>query len=340
MSATQGGIYSVLDDARINAKEVFFQSLGTTFDGSWAAGLGGAPIMSSTEIERYKDLGSVPQLAVWEGEPKFQELPVYGGALRNIEFMTGLRIQKADLRRDKVGRIQQRIGQLGERASRHWETLLTNLIIASETDGSKVIGSDADLTTQAYDGQAFFDTDHSFVGSKYTTSQSNDLPASTYSSLNVGTAAAPTVAEASAFITDLLAHFWTFRDDQGEPTNGDARNFMIMVGTAALFTPITSALGLQTLAAGVNSQAYGAIATLGLNVKVILNPRLSANTTKVYVFNTDGGGDKPFILQEETPLAIGEDAGTVFTKDVKVGVWGTRTAGFGNWQRAVLGTLE
>jgi phage major head subunit gpT-like protein len=337
MSASQGGIYSVLDDARINGREAFFKSLGETFDGSWAAVLGGTPIESNTEIERYKDLGSVPQMATWEGEPKFQELPVYGGALKNVEFMAGLLVQKADLRRDKVGRIQNRISQLGQRAARHWETLLSTLILASETDGSKTIGGDADLTSQAYDGQAFFDTDHSFTGSNYTTSQSNDLSGGSF---DITTATAPTVTEAAAFMTNLIGHFWTLKDDQGEPANGEARNFTVMVGTSALFMPIASAFGLQNLTSGESSRAYGAVKTLGLNIDIRLNPRLSAKTTQVYVFNTDGNGDKPFILQEETPLQIAEDMGTAFAKAIKVGVWGTRNAGFGNWQRAVMATLS
>jgi phage major head subunit gpT-like protein len=341
MSATQGGIYSVLDDPRINAREVFFRSLGQAFDGSWARLVGGDPMSSNTEVEMYKDIGSVPQLSAWEGEPRFEELPTYGGALRNIEFFAGLLVQKADLRRDKIGRIQQRIAQLGPRASTHWEKLLSNLIINAETDGSLTIGGDSDLTSQAYDGQAFFDTDHSFTGSKFTTAQTNDLAVGDYASIGaVSTAAAPTASEAAAFITDILGHFWTLKDDQGEPSNGESRRFLIMVGTNQLFSPISAAFGLQAFAAGESSKAYGMVNSLGLSIDLRLNPRLSANTTKVYVFNTDGTSDKPFILQEETPLQIAEDAGTAFDKAVKVGVWGTRNAGFGNWQRALVATLS
>lgn len=339
--ANQGGIYSVLDDARINGRQAFFASLGLAFDGSWASMVGGAPVTSNTEIELYRDLGAVPQLAEWIGEAKFGELPNYAGSLRNIEFLAGLLIQKADLRRDKTGIIQRKIADLGARAATHWEKLISTRIIAAETDGSATINSTNDLTSQAYDGQAFFDTDHSFTGGAYTTSQTNDLAVGDYASIGaVSTAAQPTAAEAAAFIPDIIGHFWTLKDSQGEPANGDCRNFLVMVGTNQLFSPISAALGLKTLAAGAESAAYGQVTSLGLNIKCWLNPRLSANTTKVYVFNTDGAGDKPFILQEETPLQIAEDAGTAFDKAIKVGVWGTRNVGFGNWQRAIVATLS
>lgn len=340
MSANQGGILSVLDDRRINGRAAFFKGLGMGYDGSWATLVGGQPVTTDQEVGIYTDIGSVPQMGDWEGQAKFNELPAYSGALRNTEYLAGLLIQKADIRRDKIGRIQERIAQLGQRAATHWEKLISTLIVNSETDGSKTIDSKNDLTSQAYDGQAFFDTDHSFANSVYTTSQTNDLTSSDYASLNIGTSTAPTVSEAAAFITDMIGHFWTFKDDQGEPTNGDAKSFVVMVGTNQLYSPIQAAFGLQGLASGENSRAYGMVNSLGINVTVVLNPRLSAKTAKVYVFNADGMGDKAFILQEETPLALAEDAGSDFDKAVKIGVWGTRAAGYGNWQRGVLGTLS
>jgi len=338
MSANQGGIYSVLDNEDINGREAFFEGVSQGIDSSWATGVG-TVVPSDSEIETYADLGNVPQLSVWEGEALFQELPNYVAKLRNVEYAAGLTVQKADFRRDKVGRIAPRLRDLGRRGFTHWETLVSTLISNAETDGSATIGGEVDLTSQAYDGQAFFDTDHSYTGSNYTTSQSNDLAAGTYSNLNVTTATAPTPDEAANIITDLLGHFWTLKDDQGEPANGDARAFTIMVGTNQLFAPIVSALGLSNLSSGASNRASGFIQTQGLAVNAVLNPRLSAKTTKVYIFRTDGDL-KPFILQDEVGLNVQEEDPGMKVKHFEVMSSATRAAGYGKWDSALVGTLS
>jgi hypothetical protein len=333
-----GGVYRFLDDERINARSLFSQGVDAGIDGSWATRVG-TVIQSDSEIEDYADLGAVDQMALWEGEPRFAELPNFRGALRNVEYITGLRIQKADIRRDKVGKIAPRVSDLGVRASQHWEKLASDLILAAETDGSATIGGLSDLSSQSYDGQAFFDTDHSFTGATFSASQSNDLAAAAYSSLNTASATAPTPDEASAIVTDLLGHFWTLKDSAGEPANASARNFLIMVGTNQLFSPISSAIGLQTLSAGSQSRAFGAIQTLGLNVELVLNPRLSANTSKVYVFRTDENRS-PFILQEEVPVQLVERPDDPFRKHIEVAAWAGRSAGFADWTKALVATLS
>ena len=63
------------------------------------------------------------------------------------------------MRRDKTGQIDIRIREQVQRAQAHWAKLLSDLIIAAES-------------TVCYDGQYFFDTDHS-EGDSGT--QDNDL---------------------------------------------------------------------------------------------------------------------------------------------------------------------
>jgi phage major head subunit gpT-like protein len=320
------GVYRVLDDERINARADFFRGLGEGIDGSWA-GMVGTIVPSDSATENYNWLGTSPQLSVWEGEALLQELPNYSATLTNIEYAAFLGIGKKDLDRDKTGQIRTRVAGLGRRAAKHWESLVSDLIIASET------AAGTDISGKAYDGQAFFDTDHSYTGSNYTTNQSNDLSGGVW---DVTTATAPTATEAADCVVDAIGNIYSLKDDQGEPINGDARNFTIMVGTSALWAPFQKAVSLNNLASGADNP----VAALGgLSINVVLNPRLSAKTTKVYVFRTDGD-IKPFILQDEDPVTVEEEDPGIKHKEIIVASKATRAAGFGMWQGAMVGTLS
>lgn len=322
------GIYSVLDDERINARADFFAGLGEGVDGSWAS-MVGTIVPSDSATENYNWLGTVPQLSVWEGEALLQQLPNYSATLTNQEYIAALGIGKKDIDRDKTGQIRTRVAGLGRRAAKHWESLVSTLIINSET------ASGTDISGKAYDGQAFFDTDHSYTGSNFTTNQSNDLSGGVW---NVATATAPTADEAAACVLDMVGGFYALKDDQGEPINGDARSFQIQVGTVALWSPFSQAVGLQNLASGASNPVAG-LTSRGISIEVVLNPRLSAKTTKVYGFRTDGD-IKPFILQDEDPVTVEEEDPGITSKEIVVASKATRAAGYGLWQGAMLGTLS
>jgi phage major head subunit gpT-like protein len=322
------GVHSVLDDERINGRSDFFAGLGAGIDGSWATSVG-TLVPSNSETENYNWLGTVPQLSVWEGEALLQELPNYSALLSNVEFISALGVNKNDIRRDKTGMIRTRMSGLGRRAATHWEKLLSDLVLASET------ASGTDISGKAYDGQAFFDTDHSYVGSKFTTNQSNDLSAGVW---DVATATAPTAEEAAECVLDMVGNFYALKDDQGEPINGDAMNFLLMVGTVPLYTAFKQAVGLQSLASGQTNPVTGLTGS-GISIDVRLNPRLSAKATQVYGFRTDGD-IKPFILQDEVGLSVEEEDPGITSKEVIVAAKATRAAGFGLWQGAMLGTLS
>ena len=326
-------IYSVLDDERINARADFFASLGSRIESSWTSSVGSL-ITSASETENYNWIGTAPQLAAWEGEALLQELPNYSATLTNVEYLSGLKVDKADIRRDKTGQIRTRIANLGERAGKHWDTLVSDLILNGETaaSGSGIAG-------QAFDGQAFFDTDHSYTGSAYTTNQDNDLVAGTLAALNVATATAPTSDEMADIIVGMIGTLQTFKDDQGEPINDDASSFLVMSGTAAINAAVVAAIGLQTLAQGASNPLAGYAGTGGLNLTAVLNPRLSAQTTSVYLFRTDGA-TRPFILQDEVPVNVYENDPGPTTRHLEVTAQATRAAGYGLWQHAVLGVMS
>lgn len=335
MAANQGGELSVLDDPRINARADFFTGLGNGIDGSWASRIG-LMVPSNQEIERYNWIGSAPHMSTWEGPAKFHRLPNYGGGLRNVEFLAGIEIQKADLRRDKTGQIRQRVSDLGGVAATHWEELDSTLILNGETDGGGTIETGlVDLTSQAFDGQAFFDTDHTYAGSAFTASQSNDLSAGTF---DIATATAPTAVEAALVIQAMIGQFYSFKNDQGQPINGNAKNFLFMVGTVDLWAGVSAAISQMQLSSGETNRLNG-LKSQGVSMEAILNPRLSSKTTQVYCFRTDSPVGA-FVHQEEVPVDVSEEDPGEFEKYIRVGAKATRNAGYARWTDAIVATLS
>lgn len=324
MAATpSGGVYRVLDDERINARSDFFQGLGTSISGAWATRVG-TIIDSDSETENYNWLGAVPQMQEWLGEAQAKQLKDYSYTLTNQEYEATLQIRKSDIRRDKTGQIRTRVNGLGAKAGDHWNKLAADLLANGE----------ATTNGAAYDGQAFFDTDHAESGSN----QTNDLTATEVPSANVSTATAPTATEAAGVIFETVAHAMTLVDDQGDPINNNARNWVFVVGTSQLWSGFSQAVGLESLTSGATNPVNG-LRSEGFNVSVILEPRLSAKTTKVYALNTDSPIG-PLVLQDEVPVDVDEEDPGMTKKHINVMASATRAAGYALWQKAMLVTLS
>jgi phage major head subunit gpT-like protein len=282
-------------------------------------------IPSNQETETYKWLGHTPQLREWLNARHLRGTPVRSHTITNTTYEATLGIDIEDFRLDKTGQINVRIAELATRMAQHWQKLLTDLIVA---DGL------------CWDGQNFFDTDHN-VGGDYTTSQTNEVSTTEVPPLNVSTAAAPTSAEMKEIIIGLVQHFHTFKDNAGEPYNGGARNFALMVPV----NMFGAAIG------AVRADRLGAVATVGgdsntlktqdFSVEVIPNPRLTT-TTVAYMFRTDSPM-KPFILQDVSSEMdfLGPGSDLAFTKNqYAFGVKAVRAAGYGEWAHAIKATLS
>ena len=103
---------------------------------------------SDQSSEDYKWLGMPPALREWIGGRNAKGFTTNGIAIANKHFESTIDIALKDLRRDKTGQLRARIGELALRGQTHFASLLSTLI----ANGA---------TTVCYDGQYFFDTDHS-----------------------------------------------------------------------------------------------------------------------------------------------------------------------------------
>lgn len=305
----------------------FYELLEGAFDKSWVSKVG-MLFNSDQSSETYKWLGMSPAMREWVNGRLAKGLRENGITIANKTFEATLEIGVDDIRRDKTGQIDIRIGELADRTATHWESLLSTLI----ANGN---GATSGL---AYDGQYFFDTDHS-EGDSGT--QLNELAAAQVAALNVGTATAPTQAEAASALLGVIGYMLGFKDDQGEPIHGNARQFLVMT-PVPLWGPFLAAATQNTLIGAAGAVSPNPLAGSGIQLQVACNPRLSW-TANFAVFRTDAR-TKPFILQEEegvTVSALAENSEEEFKNNRHLyGVKAIRNVGYGMWQHAARATLS
>jgi phage major head subunit gpT-like protein len=276
---------------------------------------------SDQESETYKWLGQIPQMREWIGGRQAKGLSASTYTIVNKEYEATLEILVKDLRRDKTGQIMARVRELAERTNAHWAKLLFALIIAGES-------------TVCYDGQFFFDTDHS-EGDSGT--QDNDI------TNNISTTTAPTAAEMESSILLAVQQIIGFKDNEGEPMNENAKAFHVVVPVPYL-SAAAAALNSQIIIDGGGPRTNTIISAKGslggMTFDLTASPRLTW-TTKLAVFRTDCE-TKGLIRQEEVPVqiaAIAEGSELEFKeKKHEYGVSATRNVGYGMWQRACLVT--
>lgn len=305
----------------------FYETLAGEFDKSWPAKIG-MRFDSDQESETYKWLGMIPGVRELQGQKLVKGLRENGLTIANKIYELTLGISVDDLRRDKTGQIMVRVQEMADRFNQHWAKLLTTLI--ENGDGS--------TNGNAYDGQYFFDTDHS-TGDSGT--QKNLLTASEVPALDVATASNPTQAEMALAVLGVISYMLGIKDDQGEPVNAEARSFLVYT-PVNLYGAAVQAASQANLLAANGTAIPNPIAGAGFKLDVACNPR-STWTDKFCVFRTDGR-TKPFILQEEKKVqmsVLGEGSDHEFkNREHLYSGEAIRNVGYGMWEQAARATLS
>ncbi len=307
---------SVVIDTGLTSRAIigrFYRRLEEFARNSWWTRLA-MHFVSQQESETYRWLGTVPQVREWVGGRKVKPLRSSGVTIVNKVWESTIRVDADEQRRDKTGQIVVRINELARRVATHPNKLLTTLMVAGET-------------SLGYDGQYFFDTDHTEGDSG---SQSNKI------SYDASTPTAPTDEEMYAAIVKGIGQILQLKDDAGEPMNEAAREFLVMVPMTFL-SPTLIALSSKTIAAVDNPLATRA----PFQVDWVANPRLTW-TDRFAIFRADGA-TRPFIFQEELPVqvqALAEGSELEINENQhQYGVKAIHAAGYGFWQDACLVTL-
>lgn len=291
---------------------------------AWVDGVSNL-FQSNQEIETYPFLGQSPAMREWIGGRHAKGLSGNSLQIANKDYEATLDIEIKDLRRDKTGQIQARVSEFVDRSISHWASLLSTLIINAPS-------------TTCYDGQYYFDTDHSEGGSG---AQSNDISVdiSTLPTVVAGTVTAPSVEEMQQSILLGIAQILGFKDNQGEPMNENASQFLVIVPVSLYLTAI-SAVKTASATSALNNNMNPALIE-GLQISVQMNPRLTW-TDSFAVFRTDSP-IKGLIRQTEFDGGIKmKDENSEYAFDnraIQIGIEASRNVGYGYWQRACYVTM-
>lgn len=308
----------------------FRATYGGALGGQWWPRLS-MKFLSDNDSETYKWLGAAPALREWVDGREPARLKGEGVTIPNDYYEASIAVFKEELRRqNKWRQIQLRVEEMARKAAEHPGRLTTDAIIAGKT-------------TACYDGQYFFDSDHS-EGDSGT--QTNLLTATEVPALNVTTATDPTPDEMAKAILGVVQHFYKIVDDKGDEFNGDARRFMVMVPVTGTFY----ASALQAVRANLLDTGAGVrdnvLTNMNVEIEVVPNVRLGTVgswTTEMTVFRTDAPA-APFILQEEYALTedmVGEGSEETFkNRNLLFGIEWSGGVGYGYWQYAMHATFS
>lgn len=267
---------------------------------------------SDQESETYKWLSDVPALREWKGARHVADFKDFGITVVNSPFEATIQVKKRERRRDKVGQLQMKIGDLSRRSMTHWSKISTELLETNPT---------------AYDGVPFFNASHSELDSG---TQSNLL------GYDATTAADPTAAEMKNAILDCVQAMVGFKDSVGEPVSEDASEFLVMVPTN-MMAATAAALGNSVIveSGGAVSNTIQALGNFGF--RFVVNARLTS-ATGFYIFRTDAMVPTIIRQQEFGPNISAKAEGSDYEHDFNAHEYGVdcdRAVAPGRWQNAV-----
>ncbi len=265
-------------------------------------------VVSTTDRENYRWLGTVPQVREWGTGRLAQGLRVESYSIENLKYEATLEVDRDEISDDQTGQIRIRVAELAERAATHKDYLLAELLSGGETSGN-----------DSYDGVSFFNASHVSGASGV---QSNLM------TFDAATTDAPTADEFKGALKDAIGRMLSFKDDQGEPMMNTATGLVCIVPTTMLFT---ASEAINATVIGNETNVLRGIA------RVVPMPWLS-DQSKWYLLKTDGVV-RPFIFQDREPIefnALTEDSDEGFRREKFLfGVRARYRMAYGYWQYAV-----
>lgn len=105
------------------------------------------------EVE-YDWIGDLPEMREWIGERVVQLMRAEKHIIRNKDWEVTVGVARDDIRFDRFAKVRPKLMMLGGAVARKREELLTSLFLFGFDDSHGV----------AYDGQYFFDSDHTTAG--------------------------------------------------------------------------------------------------------------------------------------------------------------------------------
>jgi len=252
-------------------------------------------IPSTKASEVYAWLGSTPRLRKWKDERQAKAIIEHGFTVVNEDYEASISVDKNALDDDQYGQIKIRVNAIGAAAKKGYDEFYTTVLEAGET-------------SLCYDGQYYFDSDHS-EGSSGTQS-------------NLFTSSSLTIAHVETVISAMIV----YKDDVGGLVGINPTHIMVppaLEWTArAIFEP------MGTGDTNANNALRG-------RLKIIVNPYLTSTTT--YYIMDLSAPVKPIIFQNRKALTFDTDDGALFDhKEIKYGVDGRFAFGYADWRQCAI----
>lgn len=277
-------------------------------------------INSTRRDEKYGWVGDVPGMKEFIGDRQFDQLRGFNFEITNKPWEQSVGFERYDIEDDQYGHFSNVANTVGTRAARHPDELLVSLMAAAES-------------TDCYDGQYFFDTDHS-EGDSGT--QSNDL---TYT---VASTSAVTPSEFLASFNAALIAMMQFKTDKGEYmmpraiTAGMMQNLHCIV-PIQLMDAAQKAFGQNWMPQGSNGAAVDNV----LLAKPMIHPVIGLGSSVKWQLLWKGGLIGPYIFQKRSPLTRQvKGALDIEEKLIKLMTEARYNMGYGLWQYAVQTTFS
>ena len=311
--------------------------------GEFLAGIESAPRMhsniaqtidSDAPEETYLYGGQVPRMQEWLDTRKPVDLFQAKLTVPNKVYEASIKADRFEKQDDRVGFFNQRIREMGVEAVNFVDELVFGTLIDAAESST---GSEG----PAYDGSAFFATDHVDPAAEFTTAQSNDLGASAVDGTN------PTLPEFTAAMRTNLITFRTLRDDRGRKwwrNIGKGTTFWIVAPPSMekIATEFIKSMSVDS----TNPAIINALTNIA-NYALIVNTE-TANSDRL-ITAVAAPGRMPFLVQQRVSPVMnsltGDRSGeisdeTFFNRYDFWGAYNRIGIGYGQWRAAILTTFS
>jgi len=286
--------------------KAIFVNLKTTFNNAFDA----APnqwqdvamvVPSTARANDYKWLSGFPRMQKWIGDKAVKALSASGYSITNDDWEATVEVDRNDIEDDNLGIYAPQAQMAGFSAKQLPDEIVFDLVNKA-------------FSTQCYDGQYFFDTDHPVNGQSVSNKGSKKLSAASLAAAKASYGAGRTAMK-------------KFKDDEGRPLNITPN---ILLVPPALEDEANTLMTVERLEDG-KANPYKNTA------KVVVAPWLTSDDAWFLLDTTKPV--KPFIYQErKKPVFVEQtdpQADNVFNrKKYKFGAEARAAGGYGFWQLA------
>lgn len=271
-----------------------------------------AIVKSNGADEAYGMLGAMHGMQEWLGERKFKQLRGANFTIDNQHWESSLLVKKTDISDDRMGLYGPLMSDLATEATYHPDELFFTSLVAGKS-------------TECFDGQNFFDTDHSWGDSG---TGDNDLTTAIVDKDDV------TADEFKAAFHTARQTMLKLKNDQGKLLNrpvGKGLSNLLVVVPPEMELAATTALTAH-LTGGGNSNIV-------IDAPRIVSTAHLTDADAFYLFNLDGAL-KPFVFQDRESLTRQvKGINDSETKDVKFMTEARYALGYFAWWKASLTTF-